>query len=117
MLTVRILLTRKDGGISNDDKILIHTHGDEGILFKVSYATPGIRNEKTFLATESRVMDYLEDIVNSLYRDTDPFSHIQVSTCIHPCVMYEIADLYEKDVRDIILGMIGDSLRVSATVE
>lgn len=112
MLNIRILLTRKDGGPSMDDKILIETYGDEPGLFKVTYSTPDVTRSKAFVATESRVIDYLEDIVYSMYRDTDPFSLIQLSTCIHPCVMYEIADLYEKDVRDLLLNMSADALRL-----
>lgn len=110
MIKLRMLLTRKEGGASNDDRIVVETY--EHGLFKVTYETPEVRKNKSFVASESRVMDYLEDIVYSLYRDTDPFSLIQLSTCIHPSIMYEIADLYEKDVRDMLLNMSADSLRL-----
>lgn len=112
MFKVRFLLTRKTGGVSNDDKILVETHGEDDEFFKVTYTTPDISRSRTFVATESRVIDYLEDIVYSLYRDTDPFSHMQVTTCIHPCVMYHVADLYEKDVCDLILNMSADALHL-----
>lgn len=112
MIKIRILLTRKDGRSSNDDKILVETHGEDDEFFRVTYTTPELNRSKTFVATESRVIDYLEDVIYSLYRDTDPFSHIQLSTCIHPCVMYHVADLYEKDVCDLILNMSADALRL-----
>lgn len=113
MYRIRFLLTRMDGGSSNDDKILVETVEDETDIFRVIYSTPEYSRKKTFLATKARVLDYLEDIVYSLWRDTDPFSHIQVTTSIHPCVMYQVPDLYEKDVRDLILNMCKDALRVN----
>lgn len=116
MIKIRILLTRKEGGgIENDDKVLVESY--EHGLFQVTYSTPEVRRNKSFVATESRVMDYLEDVVYSVSRDTDPFSHIQLSTCIHPSVMYEIADLYDKDICDILLNMSADALRLHVTSE
>ena len=113
MIKIRFHITRKDnGGIRTDDKVLVETYGDEPGLFKVTYSTPEVRTNKSFVATESRVMDYLEDIVYSLYRDTDPFSHVQLSTCIHPSVMYEVADLHDKDIRDLLLNMSADAVRL-----
>lgn len=111
MFKVRFIVTRKQGGISNDDKILVETYQNEHDLLKVTYSTPDYRQNKTFLASQSRVLDYLEDVLYSLSRDTDPFSHFQLSTIVHPSVIYHVADLYDKDIRDVIMNMTRDSLR------
>ena len=112
MLNVSYILTRKDQGSNRDDRVDVRTFNDTG-LYRVTYSTPEFRNNKTFVATESQVLNYLEDVLFSLSRDTDPFDRFQLNTHIHPPVMYHVADLYEEDVRRMILNMSCDAVRLN----
>lgn len=111
MKQVTFVITRKGEGSRSDDRIDVSTFEGETSLYRVTYRTPELRNNKSFVTTESRVIDYLEDVLYGLSRDTAPFEHFQVSTCIHPSVIYHIADLYDEDMRRLIINMSTDALR------
>lgn len=112
MINISYIMTRKDEGASRDDRIDVRAFNETG-LYRVTYSTPEFRRNKTFVATESQVLDYLEDVLFSLSRDTEPFDRFQLNTCIHPPVMYHVADLYEEDVRRMILNMSRDAVRLN----
>ncbi len=110
MKQVTFVITRKDQGTQGDDRIEVFSFDNEPSLYKVVYRTPELRNAKTFVATESHVIDYLEDVLYSLSRDTVPFENFQISTCIHPSVMYHVADLYDAEMRRLIVNMSTDAI-------
>jgi len=112
MINISYIITRKDQGTSEDDRIDVREFNESG-LYRVTYSTPEFRRSKTFVATESQVLDYLEDVLFSLSRDTEPFDRFQLNTCIHPPVMYHVADLYEDDVRRMIMNMSRDAVRLN----
>lgn len=114
MTNISYIITRKDQTSNRDDRIDVVTFNESG-LYRVTYRTPEFRRKKTFVATESQVLDYLEDVLFSLSRDTDPFDRFQLNTHIHPPVMYHVADLYEDDVRRMILNMSRDAMRLNVS--
>jgi hypothetical protein len=110
MRRLRLLITRKHEGPSRDDRVFVDTHGQEN-LFKVTFVNPDEASHKEFVVSEVQTLNYLGDILYSLSRDTDPFEKIQLSSSIHPCVIYPIADLFDGDIRELIMNMIRDALR------
>lgn len=117
MIKASIYITRTNEPSSGDEKITISETEDSRDLFKVVYKTPEFRARKAFVTTESRVLDYVEDILESLQHDTDPFEYIQVDTIIHPPILYHISDLDEKGIRKLILGMIQTAMRMDVESE
>ena len=115
MYCTRLLFTRRDLGESNDDAILITAHPDVPDIFEVLYRSPEVKMDRKFHASRSGVLDYIEDTLTSMRHDMDPFESIQVLTSIHPSVLYHVSDMDESVTRDLILKMIGDSLRRSVT--
>lgn len=110
MRRLRLLITRKNEGPSRDDKVFVDTHGENN-TFKVTFVNPEEVSRREFIATEVQTLNYLGDILYSLSRDTDPFEKIQLSSTIHPCVIYPIADLFDGDIRELIMNMIRDAIR------
>lgn len=108
-----LLFTRQGQPSNNDDKIVVTTHPDSSDMFQVMYSTPELRNARKFVASYTAVLDYANDILTSMSRDTDPFERIQVSTSIHPIVMYHVADMDESVTRDMVMNMLRDTLRFS----
>jgi hypothetical protein len=94
-----------------DDKIVVTTHPDSAEIFQVTYSTPELRNAKKFLAGFGGVLDYVGDTLTSMRHDNDPFECIQVSTSIHPLVLYHVSDMDESDTRDLVMNMLRDSMR------
>lgn len=90
---------------------MVTTHPDSSEIYRIVYLTPELQTTKRFLATSSQVLSYVEDILTSMRYDVDPFENIQVSTAIHPIVMYHVSDMDESSTRDLILNMLRDSMR------
>lgn len=110
MLKVTVRLTRSSHR-SQDDIINISEVEDTRDLFSVSYKTPDFESKKVFVTTESRVLDYIEDILASLEHDSDPFEHVQVDTAIHPAILYHTSVMDDEETRDHIVQMIRMAMR------
>ena len=111
MIRATILITKKNMTSSHDDKITIRQSDESCDLYTVVYHTPDVRSDRQFTTTEARVQQYLEDVLDSLVCDTDPFEHVQVYTAIHPSVIYHVSDLESTVMRRRILNQIRDALR------
>ena len=108
-----LLFTRQGHRSDQDDKIVVMTHPDSSDMFQVTYSTPELRMARKFVASFTGVLDYANDVLTSMRHDTDPFECIQVSTAIHPIVLYHVADMDESVTRDMVMNMLRDSLRFS----
>jgi len=112
MIKAELFLTRVgEPRASNDDTIKIAESPDARELFVVTYRTPDYVSRKRFIASEHRVLDYVEDILVSLQHDTDPFEFVQINTVIHPTIMYHVSDMDKASIRELILNVIRTALR------
>lgn len=108
MIKATLFFTKKN---DTDDIITIRSSEVVPDLYSVRFETPDMKTAKKFMISGDRVLDYVEDILYSLSRDTDPFEHIQLSTSIHPSVMYHVSDLDDRVIRKLIVTMIRDAMR------
>lgn len=97
-----------------DDVITIYTVPTSTELFRVLYAPgdSGSRAHYECQMTRSGVLEYVSDILKSMRYDVDPFDRIQISTDLHPTVMYSVADMDNSLVRKNLENMVYTSLRV-----
>lgn len=58
-----------------------------------------------------RLMDHVENILQSLRYDSDPFHHVQVMPLLAPSVLYHVSDLDKIRVRSLILDTTYIALR------
>lgn len=117
MIKAEIFLTRPGGG-SGDDIIKISECSASHHLFGVTYRAPDYANRKRFVLSESRVIDYVEDILRSLQHDSDPFEFVQISTPIHPSILYHVSDMDNSATRDLVITMIRMAMRADVeTIE
>jgi len=117
MQKASIHLTRMGQASSHDDVITILECEDTRDLFKVIYKTPDYKKRKAFVASEHRVLDYIDDILASMRHDADPFEYAQVDTVIHPPILYHVSDLDDKEVRSLILTVIRTAMRMDVENE
>lgn len=110
MRCATLFFTHKGKTAVHDDVITITPIEQSRGVFEVVYKTPEMK-ERKFLASFNSVLQYVEDTLTSMRHDTDPFERIQVNTSIHPIVMYHVADMDDSSVRDLILNMVGDSMK------
>jgi hypothetical protein len=117
MICADILFTQPGKGPANDDKISICRYEGCSDIFRVKFHTPGVAQDRIFLASFSGVLNYVEDTLRSMRCDVDPFENIQVNSSIHPAVLFHVSDMDESSNRDILLNMIRDTLRFTVTTE
>jgi hypothetical protein len=70
-------------------------------LFHVTFR-PGDGDNKTTYQTymsSGRLLDHIENILDSLIHDSDPICSVQVQSPLQPSIMYRIDTLHDEDVR------------------
>ena len=110
MYIATLHLTRTGKASSEDDRILVQHNATYPNLFDVTYTTPELKMARRFTVDESKVMDFLSDVLESLPYDHEPFEEVQVSTAIHPNILYAVANI-GMHVRGVILNTIRFALR------
>lgn len=115
MIGTTLLFIHDGKGSAHDDKIVITPYGGSHEIFEVTYYTPELKTGRRFLASFSTTLRYVEDMLTSMRHDTEPFDNIQVTTAIHPAILYHVSDMDESSTRDLMLNMIADSLRFEVT--
>ena len=117
MHTATIHLTRPNKSSAQDDKIVISRIPKCPEMYRVTYITPEFASNRQFISSYSSVLQYVEDILLSLQYDTDPYDQVQTYTAIHPCVLYNVADMSDCCVRRTIVSQFRDAMRFGVTLE
>ena len=111
MLKAKLYFTRRQG---TDDIVQIY---DDELYFEMTRVvyTPGEHTKKSneFSLTRQQALSYVSTILRSMQTDTDPFEYVQVSTAIHPSVIYSVADVSEASTRFLIEDMVYDALKAN----
>ena len=94
----------------NDDHLLIKQSKHQN-LFNIEYRDNfnNIRNKS--VTTEGEVADMIENFLNLLPNDQDPFSHIQITAPAFPPVMLTVSSLTNYDVRESIHSVVRNTIR------
>lgn len=95
---------------TNSDDIIMIKEMSAG-LYELTYEPNDSDKHRTFLLSHIDTMSYISDIMKSLDHDVDPFVHVQVTTAIHPSILYNAADLADSRVRHGVEDMINMALR------
>jgi hypothetical protein len=102
MLKATLYLQRKAGVPGTDDVLRIYEDDEYVEMYRLVYETPELKRVQQFYMSRHLVCDYLSDFLTSLRFDSDPFEHVQVSTAIHPSILYHISDLDNCRVRHLV---------------
>ncbi len=105
-----IYLTQKNG---NDDIITVSHDEAYRSMYKIVYAANDSATKSKFYLCERDTMDYVSDVLKSLNSDVDSFVNIQITTAIHPSIMYCVPDLADDNIRWQIEDMILAALRTN----
>jgi hypothetical protein len=110
MLKSTFFIQRSSGG---DD--IIRMFEEEHEMVRIVYTSPEFHKKKgrEMFVTMSKAVDYIGDLMKSLRYDTQPFEYFQVTTAIHPSVVYHVSDLDNFEVRHLIQDMTEMALRQS----
>jgi hypothetical protein len=95
----------------NDDVIQMFDDDEYRDMIRVTYSTPELRKASEFYMTIPQALQYLSDTLKTLRHDAQPFEHVQVSTQLHPSVLYHVSDLDCCQVRHLIEDTVETALR------
>lgn len=115
MIGATLLFIHTGKGPAHDDRIMVSPHAGSHEIFEVIYRSPELKTDRRFLASFFSTMRYVDDMLTSMRHDTEPFESIQLTTAIHPAVLYHVSDMDESSTRELILNMIADALKFEVT--
>jgi hypothetical protein len=103
MLKATVYIQRKNSkGVEDDDVIRFSEDDEFAEMVAITYSSPEMKKDNTFYLPRSRAMTYLDEVLKSLSHDSDPFEYVQVTTAMHPSVLYHVSDLDCRDIRYLI---------------
>ena len=112
MLRSRIFIVKNLDNRQEDDTITIYAVKDSSDLFRVVYHSSDYsRKQNQFYLSKNSILNYIEDLLRSLKYDSEPFEYVQISTEMHPSVLYHAMDLEKLCVRNLIVDMINTTLK------
>ena len=112
MLKATLYLQRaRNDTVDNDDIIRIYDDETHHDMVRVVYSTPELTKDTVFVTSIPEAMLYVRDILKSLPRDSQPFVTLQITTAIHPSILYPVEDLVDTDTRYLIEDTVESALR------
>jgi hypothetical protein len=112
MLKATIYVQRKNSnGVEEDDLIRFYEDSDYQEMVRIKYTSPEVTKDATFYLPVSRAINYLDDVLKTFRHDADPFEYVQVSTQIHPSVLYHVSDLDNTEIRHLIEDTVEAAIR------
>lgn len=97
-----------------DDRISIFTSTVPG-MYKIVYKPNDAKSSYSFFMNHERVQDYLVNVLRTLSSDVEPFHYIQLMTSTAPSVIYNIADLEDRETRMLIIEAVRYALEANPT--
>ena len=103
MNRVLTLFIQKSG--RKDDKIDVHVSNVPG-MYRIVFSPNDSSSKYTFFMNRERALDYISNMLRTLADDVEPFDYIQVATHIAPSILYNVADLEDREIRVGIMDSI-----------
>lgn len=114
-MSIATLYIQQENGVADD--VISFGRWSVPDMFEVSYTPSDLKNTTyRFHMGFDECEDYLYRTLKLLSLDTDPFTHVQVTTRTTPSVIFEIADLDDSGLRRLIEDTVLSALRANPRV-
>ena len=97
-----------------DDEIGILTSAIPG-MYRLTYKPNDGKSTYSFFMSQERVLDYIANMLRTLSTDVEPFDYVQLQTMTAPSVLYNIADLEDRETRVLIIEAVRYALEAYPT--
>lgn len=84
---------------NRDDILRIFDDDKHADMYRIVFKPHDAKGINEMYLNYHDLQDYVSTILKSLERDNDPFEYIQVTTQVHPSVLYHVCELEDRDVR------------------
>lgn len=111
MLKATLFIQRKNGEREADDTIKIYDDKMMHDMVQIVYTTPDLDKGKKIFLPISKAIVYINDVLKSFEYDSDPFEYVQLSTAIHPSVLFHTSELEDRETRYLIQDMMEMAIR------
>lgn len=97
---------------SDADDVLSVYHTEDENVYRVTMKFGDYKNRynEAFLSS-NQVLSLVKTTLKSLSYDQEPLESIQILTMLAPTVLYDVADMYDIDVREMIEDTLYAALR------
>lgn len=114
MLKATLYIQRSNApSVDSDDIIRLYEDDDIREMVRIVYSTPELRKGTAMYVPAPRAMAYISDLLKTLRHDSQPFEYVQVTTAIHPSILYHVSDMDNYEVRHLIEDTVEVALRQS----
>lgn len=112
MLKATLYIQRATNSSPETDDV-IHMFEDDEYrdMIRITYSTPDLKKATEFYLTIPQTLQYVSDTLKTFNYDAQPFEHVQVSTQLHPSILYHVSDLECCQVRHLIEDTVETALR------
>ena len=63
-------------------------------LYKCAFIPGNVKSSYSFKVTKSQLLDYVDTMLRAVVKDdVDPYEQVQVSTMIHPRILFHVSDM------------------------
>lgn len=112
MLKATIYFLRKDTtSEATDDVLRVYDDDDYHETVRIVYSTPELGKDTCFYFTIPQALVYISDTLKTLRHDSQPFEYVQVSTALHPSILYHVSDMDITEVRHLIEDTVETAIR------
>jgi len=112
MLKATLYVQRTNApSVDNDDIIRLYDDDENRDMVRVVYSTPELRKGTAIYVPAPKAMAYIGDLLKTLRHDSQPFEYVQVTTAIHPSILYHVSEMDSCEVRHLIEDTVEMALR------
>lgn len=105
-----IHIVRNPENEREDDVIHMYDDPDFEEMVRITFRSERDPRREFFLDVR-RAVNYVSTILRTLTHDVVPFERVQVTTMIHPAVLYHVSDLNDGATRCLIEDTVESALR------
>ena len=114
MLKATLYIQRTNApSADSDDIIRLYEDDDIREMIRIVYSTPELRKGTAMYVPAPKAMLYISDLLKTLRHDSQPFEYVQVTTAVHPSILYHVSDMDNYEVRHLIEDTVEVALRQS----
>lgn len=70
-----------------------------------------VRARNEFYMNTNDLLMYIRNLLSTLEHDTEPYENVQLTTAIHPAILFHVSDMDKFEVRDKFESLLKTALR------
>jgi hypothetical protein len=94
-----------------DDILYIHQMDVPNIYHLIFKPKEYVRARNEFYMNTNDLLMYIRNLLSTLEHDTEPYENVQLTTAIHPAILFHVSDMDKFEVRDKFESLLKTALR------